>query len=1104
MLTSAALAVLLTVASQTDAGRLSPPERPIFGFPTEDAVRSPSSTPPADNPLLDRKKNFPEAYYSDARLNDVCFVDEFRGWAVGDRGAIWHTEDGGRQWRLQPTGVDCSLQSVCFLTEKVGWAAGGSAEPYSHAGRGTLLATRDGGQTWTGNPRLVLPALKRIVFTDPEHGWAVGSRSAMYPSGVFSTDDGGRSWRPLAGSVNSAWLTGDFLGPNVGAVAGCHASAATVKRGEVEPAQTGDYALQNFRQLRLVPPAYGWLVGDGGLAMLTGDAGATWRVPAGVKGSAKGDSPIFVDTKIGTFPDTKIGTAPDMKIGTFPMNVMRHFDFAALAVLGPKAWIAGTPGTRIFYTPDAGGSWTSFPTGISTPICAITFIDEQRGWAVGALGTILATSDGGRTWQRQRSGGSRAALLCLVAETGDVPLELLAKISGNDGYLSAVDMLTRRDVEIRPGEETTLAERLHQAVIAVGGSQAGVAWQFPIRQTGVQVAADDYIKAWDLIHDGRGLEAMEEHIVAQLRIWRPNVVFTNDVKPLDADQLRQLVGKTVVRAVAKAADPNSYPEQITDAGLAPWQAKLIYAAAEPGSHGSIDISTSQFSARLGRSLAEAAADPRGLLTDRFAFTPITLGLNALGDCPNFRVNENGTVPFSSKIGTADFFGGLALAQGDCRRELVNAPRENLDMLERSALKLRNIQAILEQAQRNPDSEIKLFAQSGELIRGLDDENAGRILYYLGDRYRNTGRWPLAAETFQLLADRYPRHPLSRPALLWLVQYYASGEAAWREQSMQKAGMGQTPAIALDGSKLEDRLARAAALGKRIERSRPDLFAEPALRFPLAAAWQTSGSPRLAEQFYMVQSHSVVRDAWSACAAGEMWLADPKGNQPKPSQHCWRAAAKPKLDGRLDDAIWQKIESAPLKSGDCPNFRFNENGTVPFSAIEDDEWPAVVAFAHDDEFLYLAITCHRAPDVKYEPAAAARARDADLTAGDRVDVFFDIDRDFATYYRLSVDYRGFTADSCWGDPTWNPTWYVAAELTDDVWTVEAAIPLDQLAWGRHSAGAVGKDTGNMPGPPVNKIWAVGVQRTVPGVGFQSWSTPAGADVMPQGFGHLIFD
>ena len=112
---------------------------------------------------------------NDARLNDICFVDSRHGWAVGDRGVIWSTEDGGRQWRLQPSGVTCSLGAVCFCDEHLGWAAGGFSHPYTHTSSGVLLTTRDGGQTWGGNSNLMLPALRRLGFFDPQHGWAVGS-----------------------------------------------------------------------------------------------------------------------------------------------------------------------------------------------------------------------------------------------------------------------------------------------------------------------------------------------------------------------------------------------------------------------------------------------------------------------------------------------------------------------------------------------------------------------------------------------------------------------------------------------------------------------------------------------------------------------------------------------------------------------------------------------------------------------------------------------------------------------------------------------------------------------------------------------------------------
>ena len=293
---------------------------------------------------------------NDARLNDICFVDAQHGWAVGDRGVIWSTEDGGRQWRLQPSGVTCSLAAVCFQNEQLGWAAGGLAHPYTHTSSGVLLTTRDGGQTWTGNPKLGLPALRRLRFFDPQHGWAIGCPSAMYPSGVFVTDDGGRHWRPLPGSAATGWLAADFLDLHCGALAGRSGSLAVVSQGQIEAVRSDQFGLRSLVEMRLVPPKYGWLVGDGGTVCLTGDLGSTWRAPPGALPEAA-----------------------------------RQFDFAALAVRGPKCWVAGEPGTRVFHTADAGHTWNVFATGSAVPLRAIWFVDDQHGWAAGELGTILAT-----------------------------------------------------------------------------------------------------------------------------------------------------------------------------------------------------------------------------------------------------------------------------------------------------------------------------------------------------------------------------------------------------------------------------------------------------------------------------------------------------------------------------------------------------------------------------------------------------------------------------------------------------------------------------------------------------------------------------------------
>jgi hypothetical protein len=280
------------------------------------------------------------------------------------------------------------------------------------------------------------------------------------------------------------------------------------------------------------------------------------------------------------------------------------------------------------------------------------------------------------------------------------------------------------------------------------------------------------------------------------------------------------------------------------------------------------------------------------------------------------------------------------------------------------------------------------------------------------------------------------------------------------------------------------------------------------RFPLAAVERQKAASRQLEQFYLAESRSPRRDAWSRCAQGEVWLADRKEKMTRPFLPCLAAAKKPKLDGNLDEEVWQKAKPVPLQS----------------VQHEDEDWPACAAFAYDAEFLYIAISCKKpsekgtgdggqgtgskeeGPVVKSTPpekrAGASsppasspevsenlRTHDADLSAHDRIDILLDIDRDYATYYRFTVDHRGWTAESCWDDSSWNPDWFVAAAETDETWIVEIAIPMDQL---------VGR------APQSHDAWAIGIQRTVPGVGFQSWTTPASTDILPEGFGYLIFD
>ena len=65
-------------------------------------------------------------------------------------------------------------------------------------------------------------------------------------------------------------------------------------------------------------------------------------------------------------------------------------------------WICGRWGT-VLNTSDGGKSWVQQNTGTQFTLSSIYFVDPQNGWTVGDQGTIIHTGDGGKTWKQQQS-----------------------------------------------------------------------------------------------------------------------------------------------------------------------------------------------------------------------------------------------------------------------------------------------------------------------------------------------------------------------------------------------------------------------------------------------------------------------------------------------------------------------------------------------------------------------------------------------------------------------------------------------------------------------------------------------------------------------------
>jgi photosystem II stability/assembly factor-like uncharacterized protein len=67
-----------------------------------------------------------------------------------------------------------------------------------------------------------------------------------------------------------------------------------------------------------------------------------------------------------------------------------------------EGWTSGRYGT-ILHTSDGGKTWSRQETGTEYTLSAIHFVDSKNGWAVGEEGTIIHTNDGGKTWGKQKS-----------------------------------------------------------------------------------------------------------------------------------------------------------------------------------------------------------------------------------------------------------------------------------------------------------------------------------------------------------------------------------------------------------------------------------------------------------------------------------------------------------------------------------------------------------------------------------------------------------------------------------------------------------------------------------------------------------------------------
>jgi len=97
-----------------------------------------------------------------------------------------------------------------------------------------------------------------------------------------------------------------------------------------------------------------------------------------------------------------------------------------IAEAGERLVVVGERG-HILVSDDEGESWRQVPVPTRQMLTAVKFVDASRGWAVGHDGIVLATMDGGESWvvQRTATGGNQATAASQQQAESEYPSPLL-------------------------------------------------------------------------------------------------------------------------------------------------------------------------------------------------------------------------------------------------------------------------------------------------------------------------------------------------------------------------------------------------------------------------------------------------------------------------------------------------------------------------------------------------------------------------------------------------------------------------------------------------------------------------------------------------------